>query len=485
MPGSSETDLATGCFNSFICSAAEASVLDMGQILSFFLRRQNERVFSPAEAKGGCTIVPNETAIVCIEFQNEFATDGGKLYGAVKECLEATDMLTKTAEVCKVAREKGAKVIHCPIMFKADASDNPNKMLGILAGCAADSLFTEGTWNADFCDSMKPQEGDLVVTGKKGLDAFPGTDLEELLVKNGIHTVALCGFLTNCCVESTMRTAFEKGFNTVTLTDCCATTSMEGQKGATEGTYGMFSKPMTAEAFGTELKTNPPSTSSPASGKKGINTRVFAPSKAKGGCEIKPSTTAVVCIEFQNEFTTEGGKLYPAVKECIQSTDCVTKAAGICKLAREKGAKVIMAPIMFKADNSDNPNKSLGILAGCANDSLFTENTWNSEFCEAMKPQAGDLVVKGKKGLDAFPGTDLEELLVKNNIETVALCGFLTNCCVESTMRTAFEKGFNTVTLTDCCATTSMEGQTGATEGTYGMFSKPLTAEAFGAELSK
>ena len=34
------------------------------------------------------------------------------------------------------------QVIHAPITFNADASDNPNKALGILAGCAKDSLFT-------------------------------------------------------------------------------------------------------------------------------------------------------------------------------------------------------------------------------------------------------------------------------------------------------------------------------------------------------
>ena len=72
-------------------------------------------------------------------------------------------------------------------------------------------LFTEGTWNADFHESMIPQAGDLVVEGKKGLDAFPGTNLESLLKENGIETLALCGFLTNCCVESSMRTAYEKG----------------------------------------------------------------------------------------------------------------------------------------------------------------------------------------------------------------------------------------------------------------------------------
>ena len=62
-----------------------------------------------------------------------------------------------------------------------------------------------GSWNAAICDAMAPKEGDVVVKGKKGLDAFPNTDLEEILVKKGIDTVALGGFLTNCCVESTMR----------------------------------------------------------------------------------------------------------------------------------------------------------------------------------------------------------------------------------------------------------------------------------------
>ena len=90
-------------------------------------------------------------------------------------------------------RGAGGKVFHVPIMFKEDASDNPNKCLGILAGCAKDKLFTCGTWNADFHPLMQPQAGDIVVQGKKGLDAFPGTDLESQLVANGIETVVLGG----------------------------------------------------------------------------------------------------------------------------------------------------------------------------------------------------------------------------------------------------------------------------------------------------
>merc|ERR1719326_2364191 len=163
--------------------------------------------------------------------------------------MESNDMLAKSAALATTARSAGVKIMHAPISFKADASDNPNKGLGILAGCAKDSLFTEGSWNSEFCAEMTPTAGDLLVSGKRGLDAFPNTNLEALLRQKGVETVVLMGFLTNCCVESTMRTAFEKGYNVVTITDGCATTSAEGHKGATEGTFGMFSLPLTAKEF--------------------------------------------------------------------------------------------------------------------------------------------------------------------------------------------------------------------------------------------
>eukprot|EP00967_Tisochrysis_lutea_P030113 scaffold35308_cov32-Tisochrysis_lutea.AAC.3 len=215
--------------------------------------RMADRVFSPDQAKGGSAINKAKTALLFIEYQNEFTTEGGKLHDAVKGTMQETGMLEKSAALATKARQAGVKIFHAPITFKPDASDNPNKNLGILGGCAADALFTEGTWNAEFHPMMAPAPGDVIVKGKKGLDAFPGTDLEEQLVANGIETVVLGGFLTNCCVESTMRTAYEKGFNVVTLTDATATTTSEGQAAATGGTFGMFSKPMTVAEFESEL----------------------------------------------------------------------------------------------------------------------------------------------------------------------------------------------------------------------------------------
>ncbi len=61
--------------------------------------------------------------------------------------------------------------------------------------------------------------------------------------------MVLAGFLTNCCVESTMRSAYERGFDVVTLKDCTATMSQEAQDMALTHNFGMFSRPMNHNEF--------------------------------------------------------------------------------------------------------------------------------------------------------------------------------------------------------------------------------------------
>ncbi len=46
-----------------------------------------------------------------------------------------------------------------------------------------------------------------------------------------------------------MRTAYEKGYNVITLTDCTATVSDDEQRLAIEKNYPMFSRPVKHEAF--------------------------------------------------------------------------------------------------------------------------------------------------------------------------------------------------------------------------------------------
>ena len=143
-----------------------------------------------------------------------------------------------------------------PISFAPDSSDNPNRHLGILAGCDYDQLFVRGSWGAEINPKMQEAGKDAVmIKGKHALSAFVGTDLEEQLKARGIETIALGGFMANCCVESTMRDAYDRGYNVITLTDCVATTTARGYSSCVEITYPFFSTPMTCESFLSSLHT--------------------------------------------------------------------------------------------------------------------------------------------------------------------------------------------------------------------------------------
>jgi nicotinamidase-related amidase len=107
--------------------------------------------------------------------------------------------------------------------------------------------FAEGSWGAAIVDELAPQPGDIVIEGKRGLDTFASTNLDFILRSKGIKTIVLGGFLTNCCVESTMRTGYENGYQVITLTDCTAATSVAEHENAISYDYPMFSKPMTAD----------------------------------------------------------------------------------------------------------------------------------------------------------------------------------------------------------------------------------------------
>jgi nicotinamidase-related amidase len=199
------------------------------------------------------SIDPTRTAVVLIEYQNDFTSEGGALHGAVQDVMESTGMLENTRRLVDAARAAGATIVHAPITFAPGYNEISAHPYGILKGVVDGNAFVKGSWGAAIVDELAPQEGDIVVEGKRGLDTFASTNLDFMLRSKGITTLVLGGFLTNCCVESTMRSGYENGYQVVTLTDCVAATSMEEHDNALRYDYPMFSRPMTSTEFADAL----------------------------------------------------------------------------------------------------------------------------------------------------------------------------------------------------------------------------------------
>ncbi|WP_277980560.1 cysteine hydrolase family protein [Sphingomonas phyllosphaerae] len=194
-------------------------------------------------------MTPDTTALLLIEYQNDFVSEGGAQHDAVKAVMADTGMLAHSRAVVEQARARGVTVMHAPISFAAGYPEMPADPYGILAGIKQAQAFQKGSWGAAIADAMAPVDGDIVIEGKRGLDCFASTNIDFILRQRGMTDLAIAGFLTNCCVESTMRSAYERGFGVVTLTDCTATLSAAEQQAAVTQNFPMFSRPMTHDAF--------------------------------------------------------------------------------------------------------------------------------------------------------------------------------------------------------------------------------------------
>jgi ureidoacrylate peracid hydrolase len=194
-----------------------------------------------------------ETAVVLIEFQNEFCKEGGKLHGGVKGEIARQNTIPNAAKLAGAARKKGALVIHSPFVFNEKYFED-HQMQGIVKVVADEDAFREGTWGAEIIDELKPQEGDKVVGGKCTLCGFNNTNLDELLKKGNIKNVVIGGFLTNFCVESTARTAYDKGYGVTIMKDATGSNSEEEQNHAEAKIFPLLGQTLSVDQFLSQLE---------------------------------------------------------------------------------------------------------------------------------------------------------------------------------------------------------------------------------------
>jgi hypothetical protein len=99
----------------FATARYSSNCLAFGKLTNHLLRMSTLSESTPPPP---FVLKPSETALVLIEYQNEFTTEGGKLHGAVKEVMELTQMLPNTVRMTDAARAAGCAIIHCPISFE-------------------------------------------------------------------------------------------------------------------------------------------------------------------------------------------------------------------------------------------------------------------------------------------------------------------------------------------------------------------------------
>ncbi|MET0541143.1 MAG: cysteine hydrolase [Variovorax sp.] len=167
-----------------------------------------------------------KTAFVIIDMQRDFIEPGGfgETLGNNVQLLEA--IVPATQAVLEAWREAGGLVVHTREAHQPDLSDCPpakrgrgNPKLRIGDEGPMGRILVMGEPGNQIIDALAPIDGELVID-KPGKGAFYATGLHEILQARGITHLLFAGVTTEVCVQTTMREANDRGYDSLLLEDC-------------------------------------------------------------------------------------------------------------------------------------------------------------------------------------------------------------------------------------------------------------------------
>jgi nicotinamidase-related amidase len=181
--------------------------------------------------------------------------------------------------------------------------------------------------------------------------------------------------------------------------------------------------------------------------------------------DLRDRDPGMVVVDAQKAFASEAGSLAVDGVDVSAPVETIPKLRNLVIEARGAGLPIVFTRSVRRADGRDAPGHNLSFVPAVYRnrDPICIEGTTDVEYVDGIDPAADEYEVT-KLRYDGFNGTKLEARLRTEGVETVVLCGFMTNGCVEATARTAYERGFDVVLVEDCAASMSLETHAAAVD---------------------
>ena len=171
----------------------------------------------------------SETALVVVDMQNGFLKPEGYFDQVGYDLSHASGTIERVRQSILAARAAGMFVVYIQSGFDADHLVVGGPTAPVWHKSEAQilmrerpelhrKLITDGTWDYEIVDELKPAAGELVVR-KSRYSAFAGTCLDQVLRARRIQNIVFTGVAANACVESTLREAYHREYFCLLLED--------------------------------------------------------------------------------------------------------------------------------------------------------------------------------------------------------------------------------------------------------------------------
>lgn len=144
-----------------------------------------------------------KTALLIIDVQRDYFPKGKmELTGSLEASLKIRALLEHF-------RKTGKPVVHV-------------QHISIRPGA---TFFLPETPGIEFHENVTPKQGEKIFV-KYFPNSFRETGLGDYLKENQISKLVITGMMTHMCVDTTVRAAFDFGYECLVAGDCCATRTL-------------------------------------------------------------------------------------------------------------------------------------------------------------------------------------------------------------------------------------------------------------------
>ena len=200
---------------------------------------------------------PENTALLLIGFQNEYFASDGLLYSVIEASAKTVGTVENTIALLSELAKLPVLLVSTPICFTPDYQELVDPV-GILKTIKEMRAFQEGSKGFDCIRELLPFKDKILdIPGKRGFNAFINTNLDKLLQEKNITHVVLTGAVTSICIDSTGRSAHEKGYHVSILSDCTSARTVFEQEFYFENVFPLYGDTLTSAEFLEKLAVSP------------------------------------------------------------------------------------------------------------------------------------------------------------------------------------------------------------------------------------
>jgi ureidoacrylate peracid hydrolase len=163
--------------------------------------------------------------LIVVDMQNGFVAKGGSYDKLGMNTPLYREIIPRVRDLISLCKYYSMPVLYTESVREASGVDLLTKVHILLPKSREERMkipiCVRGTWDAQTIDEIKPKEEDYVIIKRRD-SAFLDTELRMWLQSLGINVLVFCGVDTSICVETSIRDAFNLGYDIILISDATA-----------------------------------------------------------------------------------------------------------------------------------------------------------------------------------------------------------------------------------------------------------------------